>query len=196
MQYSANSRAQRPRRSRWLIAFLVFVFAGILLLLVFGSNFVLLHKSTYISVALWSSLALSPFAYYRMSRSPSFQKAAAVRYPTNWIRNGISMPLTAILVPGVLFIAPVGWLAAMTALAGSEVQQVGAIAIEVGGHSQRKGCDQHATLRFISGETETCLDGLYPPAHMQSGQALNVGITTSPFGFRIVSIEAASEQTR
>lgn len=188
MRYPTNKTATQKRHSGWLV-FLVFVLiVGALLLHYFGDRFVFYYAEAYANVALWSLLVFTPLVLYRMRRAPLFFRKISEKYPTAWLRNLIVMPLMAMSIVGLVCAAPLGWLFAAATWSGGAIQHVSAVASKVGPYSQRKGCNQSATLRFASAEKETCIDTLYPHASMRSGQTLDVGIRTFPFGFLIVSV--------
>lgn len=175
-----------------VLAFIVV--AGALLLRHFGERFVFYYAIHYTAASLCGLVLLTPFVVYRMVRAPRFADALAGRYPTTWLRNWVVVPLAAALLVGMLFAAPLGWLFAAAAWSGGPVQQVHAIAAQVGAHARRKGCDQSAIIRFGQRYKKTCLDDLYAPSPMQPGEYLDVGIRAYPFGFLIVSITSLDHE--
>lgn len=197
MKYSADKTARTVRRSNWMTP-TFFVFAlmfGEVLLLNFHERFVFRYAEIYTKFVLLSLLFLTPFVLHEMKRAPAFAGELAKKYPTTWLRSWIVMPSMASVVVGVVLTGPLGWLYAAAALSGAPVLHVSATAIKVGAYSPRKGCDQFATLHFASVDKETCLDTLYPHSSMYTGQPLDVGITTFPFGFLIVSIASTDSAT-
>lgn len=178
-------------RARWaLLAFSPF-FAGALLLAGYGRRSVFHLADLYETVALWSVLLCTPLVFHRLRRNEAFSKQLAMRLSSVWLRTWIVMPLTAAMLVGGVFAAPLGWSIAVAAWSGDPVQLVRATATDVGDYAQRRGCNQTATLRFASVDKRTCLDDLYPPSSMQPGQPLDVGIVPFRFGFLIVSIAPA-----
>lgn len=190
--YPSRKDAPQAPRSRFFIWLFFILSIGSILVFHPGGRFVFYYERTYVNIALCSSLLIAPFALYRLKRWQAFDQGLARRYPTHLVRRWILLPLTAFMLVGMLFAAPLGWLFAAAALIGGAESHVHAVATEVSPHSRRKGCDQRATLRFASADKDLCLDGLYPPAAMQPGEALTVGIRTFPFGFQVVSIQAAT----
>lgn len=178
-------------RVRWaLLAFSPFL-AGALLLAGYGRRSVFHLADLYETVALWSVLLFTPLVLYRLRCNDAFSEQIAMKFRSDWLRTWIVMPLTAAVLVGAVFAAPLGWAVAAAAWSGDPVQLIRATATDVGDHAQRKGCNQTATLRFASADTRICLDGLYPLSSMQPGQLLDVGIVPFRFGFLIVSIAPA-----
>ncbi|QBE62299.1 hypothetical protein [Pseudoduganella lutea] len=158
----------------------------------FSGRFVFDHAGPWMRMALWSSAVLVPLVIFLMADSRAFTKQLAIKTPTTSLRNGIVIPLCALAAVGLFFAGPLGWYVGVMAWSGGPVQHVGATAIDVGAHGQAKGCDQSATLRILSADEKTCLDGLYPPGAMRPGERLDVGIIVSPIGFLIVSMSGTS----
>jgi hypothetical protein len=188
---SAGRTPAQKQRAIWGTLFIFYLMVGALFLHIFADRFVFHYAEVYTRISLWSLLLFTPFVLYRMKRTRSFAENLAKKYPTTWIRSWVMMPLTAAMLVGVFFAAPLGWLFAAAAWYGGPVHHVNTTAAKVGTYAQRKGCDQSATLRLVSVDKETCLDNLYSPSTMREGQLLNIGTTVFPFGFLIVSIESA-----
>ena len=188
---SGNRTPAQKRRVIWGTLFICYLIVGALFLSIFADRFVFYFIEVYTKVSLWSVLLFTPFVLYRMKRTRDFAADLAKKYPTSWIRNWVMMPLTAAMLVGVFFAAPLGWLFAAAASYGGPVHHVSATAVKVGTYARRKGCDQSATLRLAAVDKETCLDNLYSPSTMREGQLLNVGTTMFPFGFFILSIASA-----
>lgn len=186
--YEAHGRRPWPaHQTAWVMCALVVIGAGFFLLMHFGELFVFHYAEPYRNIVMLLTVLLAPIVCYRLGQS-LFDDELSKRHPTAWIRKGILLPLTAIVVVVFPLTAPLGWLFAGVAWLDGATQQVPATAIEVQPYSSRKGCDQFATLRLLSVEKETCLDYLYPRSAMRRGQPLTVIVRTVPFGFLIVSI--------
>lgn len=190
MTHVADDAPVSTRRARYVPFIFFALLAGAVLLQNLRGRFVFRYAEAYTQTVLWSLSFLTPFVLFRLRRAPLFAAQLAKRYPSTWVRNRLVMPLTASMLVGLVLTGPLGWMLALAAWSDGTVRHVSATAVEVGAYSRRKGCDQSATLRFASVDKETCLDGVYPPASMQQGQRLDVGITTFAFGFLIVSIAA------
>ncbi|MBQ5948574.1 hypothetical protein [Massilia sp. ST3] len=188
MTYLINKTLANKCRLRWRIVLFVCAIVGALLLQMYRDRFVFYYAQTTAKVALWSLLLFTPFILYRMRRAPLFVAELKKKYPTSWLRDIVVMPLMAAMVAGLLVAAPLGWVLAIAAWSGGVVHHVDAVATEVGTYSQRKGCDQFATLRFASVEKEVCIASLSPHSSLHPGQSLAVGIVRFSFGFLIVSI--------
>ncbi|HEX8478165.1 MAG TPA: hypothetical protein VF663_07505 [Telluria sp.] len=192
-RFVADDRRTSAQRWRaiWVTIVACLLAAGALFLTIFGDRFVFRFADAYTVIALGSTGLSMPFILYRMARSRRVGEEFSKRYPTSWVRNWVVMPLTAAILAGLVFAAPLGWLFATAAWYGGPVHYVKATATDVGSYARRKHCNQSATLRLPSVARKTCLDRLYPPATMRDGQVLNVGIVTFSFGFLIVSIASA-----
>lgn len=158
----------------------------------FGERFVFHYAEIYRTFAIWSVALLTPLILYRARRIPDFYKKFSKAYPRTWM---ISLPICIAAFVGVAFAGTLGWFFAASAWYGGAVHHVSATATEVESYSRRKGCDQRATLQLESVDKKACLDGLYPPSAMRTGQALDIGIVRFPYGFLIVSIVAADAST-
>ncbi|MCC2972369.1 hypothetical protein [Massilia sp. IC2-476] len=193
MMHSPHSdhTAAHKRRPRCALLVLLFLIAGIFLLMYFEGRFIFRYAEAYTRFLFVSWLLITPYVLYRMTAASVFATRLADQYPTRWLRKWVAMLLSASLAVVFVCLAPLGWIFAMAAWSAADVHQTSATAIKVGEYSRRKGCDQVATLRFRSVDKETCLDALYPPSAMRPGQLLDVGIAPSPVGFLIVSIKAA-----
>ena len=183
--------AQR-RRANLLGVLVLLHLVGAGLFAYFNERFVFDYAGPWMRMAVWSPVVLVPVVIFLMAFSRAFTKELAKKYPTTWLRNGIVIPLWALMAVGLFLAGPLGWFVAVMAWSGGPVQHVGATAIEVRPYSRAKGCDQSATLRILSVDEKTCLDGLYPPGAMRPGEQLDVGITVSPIGFLIVSMSGTS----
>lgn len=169
----------------WLFSFYLVV--GALLLYNLADRFVFYYAETYTKISLWSMFLLWPFVVYLMLRRGNRAERARSE-PISWQRNLVAMPLTAALIVGVFFAAPLGWLFAGAIWHGGSVHHVSATAVEVENYARRKGCNQSATLELLSVHKKTCLDHLYPPSTMRERQLFDVGVLLFPFGFFISSI--------
>jgi hypothetical protein len=181
----------QKRRARWAMFAIFPLVIGLLLFMQFRERFVFRYAAPYMTFSLWSLILFSPFIHYWMKRRHA-EAELARKYPTNWVRKGIVMPLMAAMTVGVVLAAPLGWLYAAVAWSGAATEHLNATAIEVGNYTRGKGCDQYATLRLAAVDNKTCLDGLYPPSAMRPGQRLDVGARMTSFGFLIVSIAEAA----
>lgn len=190
MKHVADDAPVSTRRARYVLFTFFALLAGAVLLQNLHGRFVFRYAESWTHTVLWSLLLLTPFILFRLKRAPLFAARLAKRYPSTWVRDWLVMPLMASMLAGLVLAGPLGWMLAVAAWSDGTVRHVSATAVEVGAYSARKGCDQSATLRFASVDKETCLDSLYPPASMQRGQRLDVGITAFAFGFLIVSIAA------
>ena len=187
-----DSRSGWPaHRTAWVMFALMFIGAGVFLLMHFGELFVFHYAEPYRNLVILLTVVLAPFVCYRMGRPP-FAARLAKKYPTALIRKGILMPIMAVLVVAVPLVAPLGWLFAGVAWSNGATQSVPAMAVEVEAYRERKGCNEFATLRLLSVEKRTCLDFRYPRSAMRRGQHLAVVVRAVPFGFLIMSIADAS----
>jgi hypothetical protein len=183
------------RRSIWLAGAIFAVLAGLLLLHYQGRRFIYAYADTYETVGGYLVLLCAPAVLYWMKGAKVFAAEFGKRYPTSWLRRWVAMPLLALAMVAAVVAAPFGWFFAAAALAGGEVEQVRATAVEVDEVvHRRKGCDQEAVLRFGAVAKDTCLDGLFAPSAMRVGQQLDVGIIRFSFGFKIVSIAPGAQK--
>ena len=169
----------------WLFSFYLVV--GALLLYNLSNRFVFYYAETYTKISLWSMFLLWPFVLYLMLRRGNRAERARSE-PISWQRNLVMLPLSAALIVGIFFAAPLGWLFAGAVWHGGPVHHVSATAVEVEKYVRSKGCNQPATLELQSVHKTTCLDHLYPPSTMRERQLLDVGVLLFPFGFFISTI--------
>lgn len=187
----ASRTFSQKRRLIWVTLFIFYLMVGALFFFMFTDRFVFYFAEIYTTISLWSGLLLTLYVLYRMKRTREFAANLAKKYPTSWLRNWVMMPLTAAMLVGAFFAAPLGWLFAAAAWYGGPVHQVSATAVKIGTYARSKRCDQSATLRLASVNKATCLDNLYPPSTMREGQPLIVDTARFPFGFLILSIASA-----
>ncbi len=185
--FESRTPAQK-RRAVWQGMFICYLMVGLLLFIFFADRFVFYFAASYTKIAMLLVLLCTPFVLYWMLRSRNMTTQFAKTYPTRWLRNWVMMPLMAASMTSAFVVAPLGWLFTGAAFYGGPVNQMSAIAIQIGTYSPGKGCDQTAILRFASVDKETCLDNLYPTSTVREGQLLVVSTTMFPFGFLISSI--------
>lgn len=189
MKYASyNHLPQKRRYSYTTLIFFLALLIGVIFLLFFNDRFVFRYKEEYARFFLWSLLLFTPFFIYRIEKSPEILEQLKQKFPTRWVRGLIMTPLISLMSAGLVFTAPLGWVFALAVWSGGDVYNVSATLIKSSNNSKSKRCNQLATLQFELLKKEVCLDTLYPHSSMQTGQAVDVGISESQFGFLIVSL--------
>lgn len=182
-----KSKAHKTR-SRLILFSFSFVLAGALWANYYVDRFVIFHSDVLFEIAMWITLILSPLVLYKFKKSSAITQQVGVRYPTAWLRNWIMLPIMSALMIWISLVSPLGWLAVAVAWSGDELHFTEARATRVEGYIRGKGCNQYATLALENSIKDVCLDGLYPPNTMKTGQYLSVGIKKAPYGFLIFTI--------
>jgi F0F1-type ATP synthase assembly protein I len=185
-------RAYR-RRSRMLASLITFILVGALLSCFYLDRFVFLYSEEYFDLALWTTLISAPLVLYRLKKSSEIKRQATSGRSAVWLRDWIALPLVSALLVGMIFCAPIGWVAAFVAWSNVGADQVGATALLVEGYVRGKGCNQYAKLKFDLTVKDVCLDGIYPPSTMRAGQLLDVGVSKFRYGFYIRAIDQKEE---
>ena len=166
----------------------MFLCGGLILELSLGRHFVFYYADRYYAVAPGIFLLLLFFGVVRLKRNVSARAFFRRRYPTTWFRFILLYPLSLALGAAVTLSAPLGWVAAYTWAAGTQMDAgIGQI-LSVGEfRPASRGCDQRGELQLQNQVAAVCLEGV-APIPLNSGSQATIAGKQSHFGVLVVSV--------
>lgn len=166
----------------------MFLCGGLILELSLGSHFVFYYANRYYAVAPGIFLLVLFFGVVRLKSNVSARAFFRRRYPTTWFRFIFLYPLSIALGAAVTISAPLGWAAAYTWAAGTQMDaSIGRILSAGEFRPSSRGCDQRGKLQLQNQVTAICLEGI-APIPLNGGSLATIAAKQSHFGVLVVSV--------